>query len=116
VFTDVPENLPALLYARKLQRRATARAPEGSVLGVVGPEDGGPAAEAAVAKIERLERLRIEGASASPGSDPETRKDIELLLGDLLFSVVDLARRLRCDPELALRAAAERFSTSIAES
>jgi XTP/dITP diphosphohydrolase/tetrapyrrole methylase family protein/MazG family protein/ATP diphosphatase len=30
-------------------------------------------------------------------------------LGEVLFSVVALARRLRVDPELALRSAADRF-------
>ena len=35
LFADVPENLPALLHARKLQRRAANRAPEGAELGVV---------------------------------------------------------------------------------
>ncbi len=116
LFTDVPENLPALLYARKLQRRATSRAPEGSELGVVGAGDGRQSADAAVAGIERLERLRIDGADASPGADAGDRAEVESLIGELLFSVVDLARRLRCDPELALRAAADRFATSIAES
>ena len=65
---------------------------------MVGAEDGGPAAEAAVAGIERLERLRSRGADASPASDAGARAEIESLIGDLLFSVVDLARRLRCDP------------------
>jgi MazG family protein len=116
LFTDVPEILPGLLYARKLQRRATTRAPSGSELGVVGAEDAGPAAAAAVAAVERLEQLQIEGIDASPVAGAEARDEIELLLGDLLFSVVDLARRLRCDPELALRAAANRFAASIAES
>ena len=30
-------------------------------------------------------------------------------VGDLLFAAVNVARKLRVDPELALRAAAERF-------
>ena len=75
VFGDVPENLPALLYARKLQRRA--------------------------ASAGLLER--------GPGSDP-ARRDADFdAIGERLFAVVDEARRLRVDPELALRAAAQRF-------
>jgi MazG family protein len=77
-FADVPANLPALLYARKIQRRATAAALEGS---------------------EPRERI----------PDPELRDAAERWLGEALFALVDVARRLRVDPELALRAAAQRF-------
>ena len=75
-FADVPENLPALLYARKIQRRAASA-----------------------------------GLHDAPVSDPDAaaRDGIERFIGELLFEVVDVARRLRCDPELALRAAAARF-------
>jgi MazG family protein len=77
-FADVPENLPALLYARKMQRRA---------------------ASAGLAGEEAQERL----------GDAEARDEAERWIGEALFSLVDVARRLRVDPELALRAAAERF-------
>jgi MazG family protein len=77
-FADVPENLPALLYARKLQRRALSAGLEGS---------------------EPEERI----------ADPTTREAAERWIGEALFSLVDVARRLRVDPELALRAAAHRF-------
>jgi nucleoside triphosphate diphosphatase len=80
-FADVPENLPALLYARKVQRRAAA----------AGLHDA-PVADRA----------------------PDARDAIERFIGELLFDVVDVARRLRCDPELALRAAAERFRDTTA--
>jgi uncharacterized protein YabN with tetrapyrrole methylase and pyrophosphatase domain len=75
VFGEVPENLPALLYARKLQRRA--------------------------ASAGLLER--------APEPDP-ARRDADFdEIGERLFALVDEARRLRVDPELALRAAAQRF-------
>jgi MazG family protein len=77
-FADVPENLPALLYARKMQRRAASA-------GLAGEEAG-----------ERM-------------PDPELRDAAEQWIGEALFGLVDAARRLRVDPELALRAAAERF-------
>jgi len=41
--------------------------------------------------------------------EPELREGAERWIGEALFALVDLARRLRVDPELALRAAAERF-------
>jgi uncharacterized protein YabN with tetrapyrrole methylase and pyrophosphatase domain len=75
IFGDVPENLPALLYARKLQRRA--------------------------ATAGLLER--------APEPDPARRDADFEEIGERLFAVVDEARRLRVDPELALRAAAQRF-------
>jgi XTP/dITP diphosphohydrolase/tetrapyrrole methylase family protein/MazG family protein/ATP diphosphatase len=77
-FADVPENLPALLYARKMQRRA---------------------ASAGLAGEQASERM----------PEPELREEAERWIGEALFDLVDLARRLRVDPELALRAAADRF-------
>ena len=77
-FADVPENLPALLYARKMQRRAVSA-------GLTGEE--------------AQERL----------GDDQTREATERWIGETLFELVDVARRLRVDPELALRAAAQRF-------
>jgi nucleoside triphosphate diphosphatase len=77
-FADLPENLPSLLYARKVQRRATS----------AGLQGADPQARIA---------------------DPELRDATEAWIGDALFALVDLARRLRVDPELALRAATHRF-------
>jgi uncharacterized protein YabN with tetrapyrrole methylase and pyrophosphatase domain len=76
IFGEVPENLPALLYARKVQRRA--------------------------ASAGLLERASGDRARAE-------REDDFHDVGERLFAVVDEARRLRVDPELALRAAAQRF-------
>ena len=83
-FGDVPENLPALLYARKLQRRAKSAG-----LGGGEPEQ------------------RI--------GDRATREAAERWIGEALFSLVDLARRLRVDPELALRAWANRFRERVGD-
>ena len=76
IFGDVPENLPALLYARKLQRRA-------ATAGCLPPAHDAPPA----------------GRRAADFDD----------IGERLFALVDEARRLRVDPELALRAASQRF-------
>jgi XTP/dITP diphosphohydrolase/tetrapyrrole methylase family protein/MazG family protein/ATP diphosphatase len=83
-FADVPENLPALLYARKMQRRAVSA-------GLTGEE--------------AQERL----------GDDQTREATERWIGETLFELVDMARRLRVDPELALRAAAQRFRDELSE-
>jgi len=99
IFHDVPASLPALLQARKLQRRAVAA-------GFDWPDLQGP-----LAKIrEELGELETEVARTGEPS-PETEPDAAVAheVGDLLFTVVNLARRLNVDPELALRAKNTRF-------
>jgi MazG family protein len=108
LFADVPENLPALLYARKVQRRAASRA-GGPGLSPDAIEAAGRAREA----LAELEAAAADGTDAGAGSAPEDRQRIERALGDALFAVVDAARQLHADPELALRAAAERYRDSL---
>jgi MazG family protein len=87
IFGEVPENLPSLLYARKLQRRAAS----------AGAHDR----EAE----DALEAVR----SAARALPSDGREADFAALGDLLFAAVDAARVLKVDPELALRASADRF-------
>ena len=97
VFHDVPDALPALLQARKVQRRAAA----------VGFEY--PDVDGAVADLEsELDELKAELAGGS-----EARRAAEL--GDLLFACVNVARRLGADPELELRQATARFVARVEE-
>jgi MazG family protein len=99
IFHDVPASLPALLQARKLQRRAVAA-------GFDWPDLDGPLAKAR----EELAELEAEVARAGeppPESTPDEHVAHEV--GDLLFTVVNLARRLNVDPELALRGTNARF-------
>jgi MazG family protein len=89
VFHDVPNALPALLHARKVQQRAKA----------VGFEYAD--AEGALADLDdELRELKDDLAS------PERRAEE---LGDVLFAAVNVARKLDVDPELELRRASERF-------
>lgn len=80
--------LPALLRAEKLQRRAAR-------VGFDWPDAGG-----ARAKIE--EELAEVDAAATDGERAEE-------IGDLLFAVVNWARKLGVEPEAALRAASGKF-------
>jgi len=88
----VPIGLPALTRARKLGSRAADA-------GFDWPDPGGPRA-----KIDE-ELAELDRAVRQP--DPRAR---EAELGDLLFSIVNLARHLRIDPETALRRANDRFA------
>jgi MazG family protein len=104
VFHDIPETLPALLYARKVQRRARA----------VGFEY--PDIEGALADLDdELRELKEAIAEAGGEPEPETEPDPHVLeeLGDVLFAAVNVARRVNVDPELALRAMSDRFVTRV---
>jgi len=99
VFHEVPGSLPALLLARKVQRRA-------ATVGYDWPDLAGP-----LAKVrEELGELEAEVAGRGVPA-PETEPDPAVAgeIGDLLFTVVNVARRLNVDPELALRSSTARF-------
>ncbi len=98
VLADLPLALPALTRAEKLQRRAAR-------IGFDWPE---PAP--ILAKIEEeLEEVR-ESLAAGRG-----KEKLEEEIGDLLFAVVNLARRLEVDAEEALRAANAKFERRFRE-
>jgi XTP/dITP diphosphohydrolase/tetrapyrrole methylase family protein/MazG family protein/ATP diphosphatase len=99
IFHDVPEALPGLLLARKVQRRAAA-------IGFDWPDLEGPLAKVREEVAEVEEELARTGRPA-PESEADPRVFGEI--GDLLFTVVNLARVVNVDPELALRATTGRF-------
>jgi MazG family protein len=86
IFGEVPDNLPGPLYARKVQRRAAS----------TGFDYDGVPYDAVRAELEELE--------AAEDREARFRE-----VGDVLFAAVNLARKLKVDPELALRAASDRF-------
>jgi MazG family protein len=88
IFHDVPEGLPALSYAQKVQVRARA-------VGFEYPDLAG-----AVADLD--DELRELKEDFAPDE-----------LGDVLFAAVNVARKLGVDPELELRAAAKRFRVRV---
>jgi MazG family protein len=98
VFHDVPEGLPALLYARKVQQRARS-------VGFEYPDLAGALADL----DDELRELREELPGEDPPVDVEPERRVASELGDVLFALVNVARRLNVDPELELRTAAKRF-------
>jgi ATP diphosphatase len=90
ILDDVPNALPALLRAEKLQKRAAS----------VG-FDWDNAAKV----VEKIAEEAQEIVDA--GSDPAKCQEE---IGDLLFVVANLARHLKVDPEAALRAANAKFT------
>jgi MazG family protein len=103
IFHHVPETLPALLYARKVQKRAAA-------IGFEYPGVGG-ALHDLDDELAELRAAIDEAPSAAPETEPDPRHVEEL--GDVLFAAVNVARRLSVDPELALRAMSARFVARI---
>jgi ATP diphosphatase len=88
---DVPAALPALSRAAKLQKRAAQ-------VGFDWP--------AALPVLDKVREELDEVLQAMAGADPQAVEDE---IGDLLFSVVNLARHLKLDPENALRGANRKF-------
>lgn len=88
---SLPLSLPSLVMAYRLQERAAA-------VGFDWPDATGPSAKV------REELAEIE--AEAPSADPERLADE---VGDLLFSVVNLARKLGVQPHSALDRANRKF-------
>jgi MazG family protein len=99
IFHHVPESLPALLYARKVQRRAAA-------IGFEYPDTAGALADLDD-EVRELKEALVEVGEAAPETEPHAHVFEEM--GDVLFAAVNVARRLNVDPELALRTMTRRF-------
>ena len=100
IVDGLPADLPALHRAFRLQDRAAG-------VGFDWPDAVGPAEKVE----EELAEVRAEvaaGAHAAAHGVPDPRLEVEL--GDLLFSVVNLCRKLGVHPSLALDKANVKFS------
>ena len=91
VLDGVPRNLPALMEAEKISHKAAG----------VGFE--WPTIEGVV------EKLKEEAEELAKARATENHEHIEHEIGDLLFTVVNLARFLKVDAEQALRKTSGRF-------
>ncbi|WP_413110966.1 nucleoside triphosphate pyrophosphohydrolase [Thaumasiovibrio sp. DFM-14] len=99
VLDNVPHAMPALLRAEKLQKRCAQHGFDWDSIGPV------------VEKVhEEIDEVMEEVTQVSPSSDR-----VEDEIGDLLFSVVNLARHAKVKPEIALARANKKFERRFRE-
>lgn len=95
ILSDVPASLPTLLAAYRMTQKASG-------LGFDWPD-----VKSIVAKIdEELAELQAEISHTEGNID---KGNVREEVGDLLFTVANLARRLEIDPEAALASANRKF-------
>ena len=104
LFGDVPDNLPGLLHARKVQRRAASSGFD--FPGLEGPLE---AVRAEADEVEEAVGAAGDDAERGAAAPDHVRAALHAEVGDLLFAAVNVARKLRVDPELALRSSTARF-------
>ncbi len=101
---DVASNLPALLYAHKIQRKAASVGFDwddaAGALEKVGEELTELDEALAGHELRRHERV---------GDERVGDERVRVELGDLLFATVNVARHVNVDPEAALREATAKF-------
>jgi len=101
IVDGLPADLPSLHRAFRLQDRAAG-------VGFDWPDAGG-AAEKVDEELAEVRQELARGAEPSPHGVPDERVEEEL--GDLLFAVVNLCRKLGVHPSLALDKANVKFAS-----
>nr|MDA8404180.1 MazG family protein [Desulfobacteraceae bacterium] len=97
ILSGIPNELPALLKALKIQ----------SVVSRVGFDWEKP--------MDVVEKIREEVREVAEAIGSSDKDRMEAEIGDLIFSVVNLARRLKVDPEAALRRTNKTFASRFHE-
>ena len=111
ILDGLPPTLPSLQAAYRIQQKAAS-------VGFDWPDAAGPAEkvrEELGEVLEEAERARgqegeaAESAYADLGAERDPSDPLAAEVGDLLFAVVNLARKLRVQPTVALDAANKKF-------
>jgi MazG family protein len=105
ILGGVPRSLPALLRAHEMSTRAAA----------VGFDWERPADVLAKIEEEVAELREAVERSGGAGNAEERRRQVEEEMGDLLFAIANLARKLGVEPESALRMADDKFARRFTE-
>lgn len=104
----VPKTLPALLRAYQIQARA-ARVGFDWPQSEAGLEQVLTKVTEEIGELREASTLNQARMKSESNNRPDACEEIENELGDLLFSLVNLARFLKANPEDALRRATNRF-------
>lgn len=108
----VPTSFPALMQAQKVSRKAAAAGFEWDTLDDVWEkvrEEIGELQEAYAAAPKAANGKVDASAAPASGSATAAVAAVELEFGDVLFSLVNVARRMGVDAESALRATCAKF-------
>lgn len=102
----VPTGFPALMQAQKVSRKAAAAGFEWDALDDVWDK---VAEEEAELKAAYAQAPKTPDGKLDEGADPQAKAAVELELGDVLFALVNVARRMGVDAESSLRATCGKF-------
>src|SRR6478735_2176291 len=111
ILGGLPPTLPSLQAAYRIQQKAAS-------VGFDWPDAVGPAEKVREELAEVLEEAEAarrrdgeaaESANADLGAERDPTDPLAAEVGDLLFAVVNLARKLRVQPSVALDAANKKF-------
>ena len=102
VFDGMPDALPALIFALKVQKKAAAL----ELGSTIGTQPGVAARELGLAEASMPTISWLDAFPATGEIDEER-------IGELLFAIVALARDAGIDPETALRAVAARYRDAV---
>lgn len=90
-FSSIPTTFPALMKSFKVQKKAAR-------MGFDWPSLDGP-----------VEKLKEEVDELKQASETASDEEIEDEMGDVLFSIVNIARKLKVNPEEALQRSVKKF-------
>lgn len=108
IMADVPRALPATIRAAKLQKRAAS-------VGFDWPNTDGvykkidEEIDEVKAAVNHLDSLKTANKKVADEAISSANDHVAEEIGDLLFSVINLARHLKVDSEVALRHANNKF-------